>query len=363
MPAAAPAQIVKTRRGTDAANTFLFSQLAALLRAGINPAEAFTSLANRPIKPYYEPFLREAAKATTEGVRFGAVMEKYPYLFAPHIPGMIRAGEEGGYLVEACEQVATQTEESRKFNFWLWVFFWWVASNVVFIPPIFMMEKALDHLTDSFLGPNANSTTGTGFDVLRAGMTQGLLWPVGPVTLLLCAAYWWGYAWWMKPKQRPLRHRVLLRLPTIGRRARAESLAVFAWTLSMVSRVGIAPRTAWALATNAMPNVWLAGQMRKVGDQMNDGTKLSEALTQTGSIPSEYVPMVQTGELVGEVSSSLLTISNASYEESQRQAGMSKIRMGCWAMILVALSFLAGGIMISHFYTHMISVTVGPGAE
>ncbi|HLK13904.1 MAG TPA: hypothetical protein VKT78_03785, partial [Fimbriimonadaceae bacterium] len=44
IPAAAPVQIVRTKRGSDKSNTFLFSQLASFFRAGVNPAEAFTRL-------------------------------------------------------------------------------------------------------------------------------------------------------------------------------------------------------------------------------------------------------------------------------------------------------------------------------
>ena len=353
LPVAAPVQIVRTKRGTDKANTFLFSQLASFFRAGINPAEAFTRLSSTHPKPWYRESLTEAAKATAEGLRFSQVLERYPDLYPPHIAGMIRAGEEGGFLVEATEAVAEQTNESLKFNRWPLFLFWWVFGNIIFLPPCIALSSALEKMTDTFFGPNA--TPGAdGPTVMMQATLHALLWPVGPLTILSTAVCWGSYWWWMQLKQRMLRHRALLRVPTIGKRARSESLATFAWVLSMVSRAGIAPRTAWNVAAGAMPNLALGERMRQVGVQMHDGTKLSEAIYNSGVVPEEYGPIVSNGELVGDVSSALMTISTASRDDFARADGMSKMRMGCWGTLVIALVFLASGIMIAKFYTHMI---------
>ncbi|MHB8637667.1 MAG: type II secretion system F family protein [Fimbriimonadaceae bacterium] len=353
VPAAAPVQVVRTKRGTDKANTFLFSQLASFFRAGINPAEAFTQLSNTHPKPWYRQSLVEAAKATTEGLRFSQVLERYPDLYPPHIPGMIRAGEEGGFLVEATEAVAEQTNESLKFNRWPLLLFWWIFGNIIFLPPCIALTSALEKATDVFFGPNATPNA-NGTQVMVQATIQSFLWPVGPITILTTAACWGAYWWWMQLPQRMLRHRALLKVPTIGKRARSESLATFAWTLSMVSRVGIAPRTAWNAAAGAMPNLALAERMRKVGQQMHDGTKLSEAIYNSKVVPEEYGPIVSNGEMVGDVSSALMTISAASRDDFSRADGMSKMRFGCWGMLVIALVFLASGLMISKFYLHMI---------
>ena len=298
----------------------------------------------------------EAAKSTAEGLRFSQVLERYPDLYPPHIPGMIRAGEEGGFLVEAAEAVAEQTNESLKFNRWPLFLFWWVFANVIFLPPCISLMSAVNKLTDTYLG-NQPSTDPNGMGMLMHAVLQSLLWPVGPLTLLSTAICWGSYWWWMRLPQRMLRHRALLRVPSIGKRARSESLATFAWALSMVSRAGIAPRTAWNVAAGAMPNLALAERMRQVGAQMQDGTKLSEAIHNSRVVPEEYAPIVSNGELVGDVSSALMTISTASRDDFSREDGMSKMRIGCWGVLVIALVFLASGIMIAHFYTHAITVT------
>jgi type II secretory pathway component PulF len=122
----------------------------------------------------------------------------------------------------------------------------------------------------------------------------------------------------------------------------------------MVSRAGIAPRTAWNVAAGAMPNLALAERLRQVGTQMHDGTKLSEAIYNSKVVPEEYGPIVSNGELVGDVSSALMTISAASRYDFSRQDGMSKLRFGCWGALVVGLVFLASGIMIAKFYNHLI---------
>jgi hypothetical protein len=109
-----------------------------------------------------------------------------------------------------------------------------------------------------------------------------------------------------------------------------------------------------------MPNLALGERMRQVGAQMHDGTKLSEAIYNSGVVPEEYGPIVSNGELVGDVSSALMTISTASRDDFARADGMSKMRMGCWGTLVIAFVFLASGIMVAKFYNHMIPVVSSP---
>ena len=239
MPAPPPAAIVRTKRGTDTGNTFLFAQLASYFRAGVNPAEAFTQLQAHNPRPEYQQSLAEAAKATTEGVRFSQVLERYPDLYAPHIVGMIRASEEAGYLVEACEQVAKQTEDSRRFGYAPKVFFWFSLLNLVFLPPSWLVFRAA---LDSWDAQDKAGGSLNGWSVLGSTMGQSLKWPVGPAVIALLVFLILGNRWWMSLDRRPLRHAAILKVPSLGKRVRAESVAVFTWTLSMVSWAGIPAR-------------------------------------------------------------------------------------------------------------------------
>jgi type II secretory pathway component PulF len=326
----------------------------------VNPAEAFTILSRNNPKPWYQESLVEAAKATAEGVRFSQVLERYPDLYPPHIVGMIRAGEEGGFLVEATEAVAEQTSESMKFNRWPMLLFWWVFGNIVFLPPTLSLVNATDRVMDQTVGPTPSGNS-NGFAMLGHAFLSNMLWPVGPMSLLITAVCWGSYRWWMQLKNQMLRHRALLRVPTIGKRARAESLATFGWVLSMVSRAGVSPRMSWELGASAMPNMAMAARMRLVGNQMHDGSRISEALTNSQLVPYEYGSIVSNGELVGDVPSALMTISAASRDDFAREDGMSKMRIGCWGTLVVALVFLASGLMMAHYYTHMIQVV--PSAD
>ncbi|HLK13277.1 MAG TPA: type II secretion system F family protein, partial [Fimbriimonadaceae bacterium] len=307
-------------------------------------------------KPWYKQSLTEAAKSTSEGLRFSQVLERYPDLYPPHIPGMIKAGEEGGFLVEATEAVAEQTNESLKFNRWPLLLWWWIFGNIIFLPGCYALMGALNRSTDVYFGPNAASADQNGLRVMLQQTVQCFVWPVGPITILVTAVCWGSYWWWMRLSQRGLRHHALLYVPTIGKRARSESLAIFAWALSMVSRAGVAPRTAWELATGAMPNLYLADRMRQVGARMQDGTKLSEAISDSRVVPEEYGPIVSNGELVGDVSSALMTISGASRDDFSRQDGMSKMRFGCWGILVVAFVLLLSGFMIRDLYMHWFNV-------
>lgn len=354
----APSRIVRTKRGTNKDNTFLFAQIASYLRSGVNPAEAFNQLAASHPKPWFRESLLEAAKQTSEGVRFSQVLARYPDLYEPGIVGMIRAGEEGGFLVEACDAVAEQTEAARRFAIIPTFVFWFSLVNLAFLPAIWMMVRAALHVWDVADAPGGGRINGA--RVLGQGIWQSILWPVGPVTLVLVLIGWLAHRWLMSLESRPMRHRLALKTPSVGKRAKAESIAIFAWTLSLVSRAGVAPRAAWALAVGAMPNIQMQAEMKAVGDRMQDGTKLSEAMRGTNLLPEEYSMIVQTGEMTGDVTSALQNASSASRDDFKRETIFAGSRICCWGLLALGIGFLVAFYLIyGVFYGHMFDKVLG----
>ena len=150
-------------------------------------------------------------------------------------------------------------------------------------------------------------------------------------------------------------------IPAIGKRAKAESLAIFSWTLSMVSRAGIPPKTTFELAIGAMPNLWMQHQLREVQVRMQDGTRLSEAVAGTKLLPDEYAAILQTGEMVGDVSTSLMRVSGASTEEFQRNDKLAMARIGCWGiLVMIIATGVLAYFVIGQYYPHMIQTVTSP---
>ena len=131
--AAAPAPYVRTRMGTDKERFFLFSQMAAAYRAGISPYQSLSEIAARSAEKY-RPALQQAALAVRDGGSLADALAPYEDLFPDHAIATVRAGETGGFVPDALDEVSRQAEEAHKFKRWFfWV--WFVAINALLSIP------------------------------------------------------------------------------------------------------------------------------------------------------------------------------------------------------------------------------------
>jgi type II secretory pathway component PulF len=132
-----------------------------------------------------------------------------------------------------------------------------------------------------------------------------------------------------------------LLVPAINKRARAESLSVFAWTMANLAKIGMPPKTVWELSVGTIPNLEIGRRMAETGRQMSEQTRLSEAMTMSQQVPDEYAPIVQTGEVTGDVPGALMRASQTQLEEFRAGDQMAKMRVGCWIFLLMGVGSAA----------------------
>jgi type II secretory pathway component PulF len=358
MPQDAPIAVKRTARGNPKTIAFIFTQLSSFFNAGYNPAQALETVANQQPNVLYKESLLEAARATQEGSRFSRILERYPDLYPKHVAGMVRAGEMGGYLPEAVNAVSEQAESARKLGMWLKVFSWWTIIHLLLILPGWLLIKFVNDDMDAQFKSGGTANTG---QVFWHSIGNELKWPVGPIMLILILGTWGLTRWLLDSERSLLRDRLQLMIPALGKRAKTESLAIFSWTLSMVSRAGIPPKTTFELAIGAMPNLWMQHQLREVQQRMQDGTRLSEAMAATKLLPDEYAAILQTGEMVGDVSTSMMRVSGASTEEFQRNDKLAMARLGCWGiLVMIIATGILAYFVIGQFYPHLIQTASSP---
>ncbi|MBN9502179.1 MAG: hypothetical protein BGO01_19040 [Armatimonadetes bacterium 55-13] len=348
---------VKTRYGTEKDTFFLFSQLAALFKSGVNASQAFHDLGMRNRRSDYREAMMEVSRNVIEGGSIADTLERYPYLFAPHVVGTVRAGEVGGYLPEAFETISSQADSSRKFRRWFVWLGWAVVSVLICVP----IGKAFtDGAVNSWDVQEKSGGMAPGGATLLAQIWQLIKWPIGPLTILVTLIFIAVSYIWQSMRFRELRHRLVLLAPAATKRAKSESFAAFSWNLSNLARSGIAPHRAWELASATVPNQAIRASLDAQGAQMTEQTKLSEALFNTRMIPHEYSALVQTGEITGDVPGQLMQAARMSQDEFGIHDKMAKGRVGCWILIV---SFGIGTLVIyalyGGFWTKLIPKIIG----
>ena len=322
---------VRTRMGSDKERFFLFSQMGAAYKAGIAPHQSLREIAGRSSSKY-GPALLYAADRVRDGGSLADALEPYVDLFPDHAVATVRAGETGGFVPEALEEVSRQAEEAHKFKRWFF-WLWFLAINALLsIPGMWMATRGLLRSWE-IIDAKGGQTGGPAFKESFQGLWQGFASIWGVLTLVLFLEIGLLY-WYLRSRRtRPFRHRLGLAFPTFGRRAKHEGFTRFAWVMSRVSRGGTAPARAWALAVETVPNMALREPLREVSRRLHGSEKLSDIVASSRLFPQEYAPVIATAEYTGDIPGAMENLSRASGGEYYAAQNYAKMRSSCWGAL------------------------------
>ncbi len=310
--------------------SLLFAQLANIFRAGISPVEAMETLAQRQsVKPFVKDALRDIATKVSRGMSLAQAMDFYPDIFPPGAVGAVRAGEEGGYLWEACDAYGQNQAQARSFRlvFWWAGLLWWTTLLTIPIFQVFM--AGIKRLA---------ATINNGLDPMQqygAGMKESLLSPLGFVFIIGLGLLFFGWRLGGRRQFLMARHTAAATILTIKKRAVSDSVEAFGFHLQKLSRAGISPHRIYALAADAVPNRYHAEQLKRVGLGKGEGVRLSQLLYQAKVFPQDYVPLVETGEMTGQTESALENVTRQAYGDKKFSENFLKFRALGWAILLV----------------------------
>src|SRR5688572_6931153 len=90
-------------------------QLAALLKAGMRIVQALATLRGQCENPHLKQVVHELEEALgRDGGTLSDAMERYPHVFDPVYRGFVRAGEEGGTVVESLSALASYVARTAR---------------------------------------------------------------------------------------------------------------------------------------------------------------------------------------------------------------------------------------------------------
>lgn len=322
-----PSDFVRTKAVGDSDRMFLYTQAASLIRAGINPFNAFGMLADKTRNKPLQKACTVIANSAREGLGPSRVMEKFVDVFPHNDVAMVRAGEMGGFLPEALDYLGQHYAESTSFKrrFWLPKLLGWnlFLTIVLMIPVPNAFWKAFHE--------------GSQFGFLKFYLEQ-LVWPILPVAVTAAAVYYLVQIFLRSRHNTRLRHALVLKLPMgIGARARMESIRAFLWTLRNLWSGGVAPSTAWALAAGSCPNAEIAVRLAQAGSNMRSETPASVAVQQSGLFPIEYGSMIRiaekTGDMVGTLDR-LIHLADEGFEAGKARSLAGVFSIGCLLLLL-----------------------------
>ena len=275
-------------------------QLATLIGAALPVEEALLAVSRQSEKATIESMMLTVRAKVLEGFSLANSLAEYPKAFPSLHRATVAAGETSGHLDLVLSRLAdfseSQQESAARVKQAL------IYPLILFILTIAILAGLLGYVVPDIVEVFAESdqelpwlTTG----VIKASdfvVAYGLLVLVGLVIVSLVFQRLLA-----TPDVRLRWHRLLLKLPILGKLSRGTNTAQFASTLSILASSGVPLVDAMRIAGEVLSNAWLRRLVSEATSKVSEGTSLSSALQSSGNFPPMMLHMIASGESSGEL--------------------------------------------------------------
>jgi type II secretory pathway component PulF len=255
-----------------------------------------------------EPIVGERLRAVLGGMRrlvreghsVSEAMASYPAVMPDAVVGIIRAGERGSRLAEACEAAAEQLEAEVRLHSEVWsalaypllVLFVGVTSIVVMGGVVVPRFAEILAGMDSELPPTTRALLGVSAAVRRFGL---------PAIVASAVAVVVAARWTRRPSVRARLHAFLLAVPIVGPLRRGFSTARVCRTLGGLLNAGMPLLPALDVAADAAADLEVRRRIELAREAVGGGRGLTDALTEHHALTPIALQLSGVGESSGRL--------------------------------------------------------------
>ena len=308
----------------------LLRRVGQSLHAGIDVRRIWETECNRcssAHRPYFEEIKRRIASGDTLHEALLGLGSYFPSLVCE----LVDVGERTGRLEQVLLRLAEHYEHLQKLRRSFLLGITWPAIQLVAALGI----VGLMLLIIGIVAPTVD-ILGIGFVGMRGLMIYATL-----VTSV--AAIFFGFLFAVRQGvfgSAPIR--LAMKIPVLGNVFQTNALATLTWTLSIALESGVDARQSikMALRSTQMPH-YLA-LIEGVDNAILNGSEFHEALRRTQTFPDEFLNALETAELSGQLSESMIQLSN-DYTQRAQAANLVLTMFatfGTWGCVAAMLIFL-----------------------
>lgn len=328
------------RRGLSAPQLALFTrQLATLLSAGLPIDEALAALGEQGEDERTRGVIVALRSRVMEGASLATAFADYPESFPEIYRASVAAGEQSGRLDTVLARLADYAEARDALRQQLLAALAYpllltlVATAVVtglllyVVPQIVgvfaSMKQQLPLPTELLLALSAF--------LKRWGLLLAAVLVIAAVGARLALR---------RDNLRMAWHRLLLRLPLVGKLTRASNTARAARTLALLSASAVPLLDALAISAQVVPNLPMREALRRAAHKVREGGAFSRALADSGYFPPVAVRLIASGERSGQLERMLDEAAGHQAKELERWLAVLTAVLGPAVILLVGAMVL-----------------------
>ena len=328
------------QRGISATDLALFTrQLATLLKASLPLEECLSAVAEQTENQRIKSMVFAIRSKVMEGHTLASGLGDFPRAFPELYVATVAAGEETGYLDEILERLADYTESRQvmRQKVSMALLYPVILTLMAITVVIGLMTYVVPQVVEVFDNINQD------LPALTTGMiaTSDFLRSYGLYLLAALVAVLFMFKTWLKKDNNRKRyHRLILRIPLIGRLSRGLNTSRFARTLSILSSSGVPVLEALRISAEVVSNLPMREAVHYAADRVREGSSISTALEHSKLFPPMTIRLIASGESSGKMEDMLER--SAVQQERELETMISAI-LGLFEPILI---LVMGGIVL-----------------
>ncbi|MBX7165144.1 MAG: type II secretion system F family protein [Pirellulales bacterium] len=335
------------------------AQLADLLTSGVPLLRSLEVLAKQSSHPTLGEVLSDIRDRVAEGSTLDDAFARHPDVFNELVVSMVRAGSEGGFLEDVLQRTAQFIEHQED-----------LKGRVIGAATYPMLlaiagTAAVTVLIVFFVPKFAELFARLKEQGELPGLTIALLWlsdtlgHYGLIIVAVLAGAIYGLRRYVAtPEGRTRFDQLRLKVPLVG--AIYVNLAVsrFCRVLGTLLRNGVSILRALEISSDSTGNKVLSEKIRRAGDSITAGERLSTPLAEGGLFPRAVVEMISVAEESNNLEKVLVDIADGIDRRTERQLDLM-VRLIEPAMLLIMAVIILCVVVALLLPVFQMSTTMG----
>lgn len=319
-------------------------QFATMTNSGMPLLRSLAILEEQTSAVTLKRVIGEVRTEVSGGTALSTSMAKHDKVFPRLMVAMIRAGEAGGMIDRALDQVAASLEKDTALRqkiksaltypaIVLFFTFVLIAAVLIFIVPIF--EKMFKNLGGQLPGV-------TQFLV----NTSHNMWWIAPLFLIVMIG---GTILFRRRRRESESFRLAvdkarLKMPVFGSLFRKLAMSRFSRNLGLLLNVGVPVMQALTVVGDTTGNEVINLALRDVQAAVRDGQPLSSAMRSHPIFPGMVTQMIEVGEESGQISQMLDKV--ADFYDREVDSAAESLTASIEPIMVLVMGAVVGGMVV-----------------